>query len=354
MQDAKLKTAVLGLNDKGQALLEAASKIEHLQIQAIADKDTKLAETFAEKYNCTAYDDYRQLIIQNQLDCLLVAAAICNCDEYIRTAMKKKVNVLKLAPVARNFEEAVEFVHLAKTEDIKFAVANPYRFKQSHLALRQHLRDHRIEQVFLISVVCNVSQQPRLPWYTDPKLAGGAVLLRDCYQMIDQILFNFKMPELVYALTTNQAEDKQQRLYLTEDTALVSMKFADNFFATITASCRAGIGPEQKVLKVYGRDKMLTVSDTEFIASDSAGQIIEKMQSNDKPLNSMIKQLNSFALSILEPGENKLSSSAEENLKNMAVIESAYLSARTAMPEEPNRILKMAQIEPINIWPDRT
>jgi hypothetical protein len=35
----------------------------------------------------------------------------------------------------------------------------------------------------------------------------------------------------------------------------------------------------------------------------------------------------------------------------MAVIESAYLSARTGMPEEPGRILQMAQVEPLNIWP---
>jgi hypothetical protein len=33
----------------------------------------------------------------------------------------------------------------------------------------------------------------------------------------------------------------------------------------------------------------------------------------------------------------------------MAVIESAYLSARTGFPEEPARILQLAQIEPTNI-----
>ena len=57
----------------------------------------------------------------------------------------------------------------------------------------------------------------------------------------------------------------------------------------------------------------------------------------------MTRQMTNFALGILLPDENKLNSSGEENLKDMAVIESAYLSARTAMPEEPGRILQMAQ-----------
>jgi hypothetical protein len=52
--------------------------------------------------------------------------------------------------------------------------------------------------------------------------------------------------------------------------------------------------------------------------------------------------LKDFAQSILSPDENKLCSSGRENLKDMAVIESAYLSARTGFPEEPGRILQMA------------
>jgi hypothetical protein len=47
---------------------------------------------------------------------------------------------------------------------------------------------------------------------------------------------------------------------------------------------------------------------------------------------------------VLSPDKNKLASSGRENLKNMAVIESAYLSARTGFPEEPGRILQMASL----------
>ena len=88
----KLKTAVLGLKGDGEALLKTACETEYFQIQAVADKDTRLAEKVAANYNCEPYDDYRQLIIQNQLDCMLVAAPLYSCDEYVRSAIKKKLS----------------------------------------------------------------------------------------------------------------------------------------------------------------------------------------------------------------------------------------------------------------------
>ena len=349
MSEGKLKTAVLGLDDRGRFLLEAATQADYFVIAAVADKDASLAESTAYKYKCDHYDDYRQLIMQNQFDCLLVAAGIHSCDEYIKMAMKKKTNILKLAPPARNFQEAAEFVRLAEDENIKFAIANPMRFARSYLALREFLQQDRIEQIFLITSFCTAGNKHIGTWQTDPKLAGGGVLLHNCYQIIDQIVWNLATPQQVYSLNTNTAGDRQQRSYLTEDTAVVTMKFTDTFFGNLIAS--KVFGPEQEILKVYGKDKILTVSNARFIISDGLGQTNEESEYDDDELICTTKLLKNFALSILLPDKNKLCSSARENLNDMAVIEASYLSARTGMPEEPGRILKMAQTEPTNIQP---
>jgi len=344
MNEGKLNTAILGLNSGGQLLLQASEAVDCLEVQAVADKDTNLAEKIAGQYKCAAYDDYRQLIIQNQLDCLLVAEPIHSCDEYVRTAMKKKFNVLKLAPVARDFEEAAEFVRLAEEQDIQFAVGNPSRFAQSFVKLRQYLEEGKIEHVFLLNAFCNLGDDLQPGWRTDPKLAGGGVLLHDCYRMIDQVVSNFDMPQQVYSLNTNQAQDKQQRLYLTEDTAIVTMKFSDTFIGSFIASRRVGAGPKEEFLKLYGKDMILTAGDTHLTVSDGLGRVSEEMECDGDELACTTELLMSFAGSILSPETNKLCSSGRENLKDMAVIESAYLSARTGFPEEPGRILQMASL----------
>jgi predicted dehydrogenase len=310
----------------------------------VADKDTNLAEKIAGQSQCAAFDDYRQLIKQNQLDCLLVAAPMHSCDEYVRMAMKKKFNVLKLAPAARDFEEAAEFVRLGEEQEIQFAIANPSRYARSYVELRKLLIEGEIEHVFLITAFCNVGDHPELGWRTDPKLAGGGVLLHDCYRMIDQVVSNFDIPQQIYSLNTNQAQDKQQRLYLTEDTAIVTMKFSDTFIGNFIASRRAGTGPKEEFLKLYAKDKILTVSDTQLLVSDGLGRAIKKLKCGDDELACTTELLKSFAGSILSPETHKLCSSGRENLKDMAVIESAYLSARTGFPEEPGRILQMASL----------
>lgn len=340
MSNSKLKTAVLGLSDNGLLLLEAASKTGYFEIAAVADKDTSLAESTAYKYKCASYDDYRQLIIQNQLDCLLVAAGLYSCDKYVKMAMKKKFNVLKLPPLARNFEEAVEFVRLAENENIKFALANTSQFTQSFIALREFLQQGQIDQIFLITAVCTVGSQRIGPWQSDPKLAGGGVLLQDCYELINQIISTFGAPEQVYALNTNTAGDKQQRLYLTEDTAVLAMKFSTTTFANLIAS--RVFGAEQKYLKVYGKDKILTADSAHFTISDSLENVTQRSEYDDDRFVLMTKSLENFAMSILSPDKNKLCSSGRDNLRDMAVIESAYLSARTGFPEEPAKVLQRA------------
>ncbi len=344
MPDKKLKTAVLGLDDKGRLLLEAASQIQHLTIIAVADTDTNLAEKIAARYNCSPYDDYRRLIIENQLDCLLVAAPVHTCAEYLKAALKKKFHLLKLPPLARNFAEAAEFVQLADDQGVKFAVANTRRFAGgfesfSHLLDRQH-----ITHVFLIEAICNAAARRHQTWQTDPKLAGGGVLLHNAYEIIDLVNENFGAPQQVYALTTNTAADRQQRLYRTEDTALLTMKFTDTMFGTLISN--KTIGPARYEITVYAKDKILTVADSFFAVTDLLGKTLRRTRCACDLSESLRKQLTNFALAILEPDNNKLLGAADKNLRNMAVIESAYLSARTAMPEEPQRILKMTRIAP--------
>jgi UDP-N-acetyl-2-amino-2-deoxyglucuronate dehydrogenase len=342
MSDTKLKTAILGLEDNGLLLLQAVSSIDLFEIQAVADKDAELAKKISQQYNCPFYDDYRQLVIQNQFDCLFVAAGLYSCEEYVKTAMKKKCNILKAAPLAGNFEQAAELVRLAESENIKFAVANPARFSQSFIDFQQFFQHDRIEQPFLINVFCAAGDQLRPSWKTDPKLAGGGVLLHDCYEIIDRIICSFSVPQLVYSLSTTAAVDRQQRLYLTEDTSVVTMKFNDTFIANIIASRQ--IKPQQQCLTVYGKDKILTVTNSKFIVSDNLEQVSEKFEYDYSRPACIEKMLRNFALSILIPDENKFSSTARDNLKNMAVIEAAYLSARTGFPEQPAKILKMEQI----------
>jgi predicted dehydrogenase len=344
MATSILTAGILGLDKNGQLLLEAAHTSGHFHIQAVADLDPQRAEKTGAEFKCDAYTDYRQFIVRNQLDCLLVAADIHTCDEHLRAALRKKFNVLKLAPPARNFDEALGFVQVAESEKVHFAIANPARFMSSYRWAGELIRQGHVKQVYLVAAQCFVNDTGRVAWHADPKLAGGGVLMHRCYQMIDEMLSSFPLPQQVYALTTNQAPDKQQRLYLTEDAAVVCLKFTDALTGSITAMRRADIGPAETVLCVYGKDTVLTVKDNEVTLHADAEPTDRTWQFGQTEQDVMTRLVSSFANSIQMPDEHRLVSSATENLKNMAVLESAYLSARTGFPEEPARIPRISGV----------
>jgi len=315
---------------------------------AVADKDASCAERVGEEYNRRGYDDYRQLI-QTRFDCLLVAEGLNNCEQYVRSAMKDGVNILKLAPAARNFDEAAELVRLAENHGAKFAVANPQRFDARFVEFRRRLRLDSVRRFFLVTAACFVAERRRPAWQTDVKLAGGGVLLHDCYDIIDQIVWNFGIPQQIYAVNISSAGDKQQRLYLTEDTAVVTMSFSDTFIGTLMVSRACRRPAERKFIKVYGKEETLTFCGEGLKATEGNGQTNEQLEDGESRIICMKKVLASFALSILQPDKNKPPSSARENLSNMALIEACYLSARTGFPEQPARILQMARFEPTDV-----
>ncbi|MHC4132225.1 MAG: Gfo/Idh/MocA family protein [Planctomycetota bacterium] len=347
MVDSKLTTGVIGLNEHGRHLLEAASSSEYYEIAAAADKDTQLAERIGKEFGCRTYDDYRQLIIQNDLDCLLIGAGIYSCDEYLHAAIKKKFNILKWPPAARNFEETVELVKISEDNGVQFCIANVGRFSDSFSAFRKHIASGDIENIYLLEVVCNAGGEIFPAWHNDRELSGGGVLLRNCYKLIDQIIMSFSLPQEVYCVATNTAGDRQKRHYLTEDTAILTLKFREDFIGHIAAS--KAFGPQEAFLRVFGKERILTLRDDFISVTDMQGKALQEKRYTFEAKECTERLLEKYALSLLRADKNKPYSTGRENLKNMAVIESAYLSAKTGMPESVMRVLDMGQIEVINI-----
>ena len=196
--------------------------------------------------------------------------------------------------------------------------------------------------MFLLWASCSFSAADPPGWRADPKLAGGGVLLHDCYQLFDQLLLSFPLPEQVYALKTNQAPDKQQRLYLTEDTALVCLRFSDALMGSVVATRRDEIGPHRASIEIHAKEARLTVTEDQVELRTRDGRNDLKWRYDEEEQVATERLLSSFARSLQAPDQFPLTSSGAENLRTMAVLESAYLSARTGFPEEPARILQLA------------
>lgn len=334
-----LKTGLLGLNKTTSQMLDTLSGIENYELIAIADRDSELVEKTAKTYQCSGYDDYRLFITENKFNCLIIAIGIHRCYEYIKLAMDKGFNILKMPPAARNFEETRELVDIADKNNITFAIANTARVRRSFQDLAEFLKNVEAPDKHLLTATCYSAANEYPKWQNDPKLAGGGALLYDCYQIIDQILGNFGLPQQIFSLSTSLAGDRQQRLYTTEDLAVTTMKYSDTLFCNLVTG--RTLGPNRSEICVYTKDNILTADPDTFIISDNSGKVLEKRSLKQTYEDCLVLLLNNFAESILDPENVKCISSARQDLRNMALIQAAYLSARTAMPEQPESICRI-------------
>lgn len=355
MGSDKLKMGILGLDRRGQLAIRAIAQMPELQICAVADRDTPKADKAAALLACAAYDDYRQFIIQGEFDCLFVVAGLHSCLEFVRAALKEGIHVLKLAPMARDFEEAASLTELAEAEGCRFDIADPGAYIPSFNAFSDTLPPHSEGRPFLLRLFCDVGLLPgqdpveyqihpdaQDAWITDQELAGGGVLLHNCYHLVGHLVHCFGLPQQVYFLCNSQASERQQLHHLSEDTALVSMRFKENLIAELVAIRYWDDRARQESLTLHYKDRRIEVTLVGQSVYDGRGQVLEQTQCDFNELQIMQTMLSNYAASIVAPNEHVFSSTGRANLRVMAVMQAAYLSSKTGTPEDPERILGMA------------
>lgn len=343
-----LAVAAIGLTPLTETLLEIAWENPRLKIVAVGDKDAACAEATARKYECDAFTDYRQLVVQNQADLLITGAPPHQTVEHLRQALQKKTHILATCPWAVNFEMGAEFIRLARHEGVVFATTQSGRFSRAfeHIMTFLHNSVDQSNTIHLVTAVCHIpvgAIEPSQRWLYDPQLAGGGVLMQNCYNLIDELTLCFGLPQRVYTLTQSQAPDRQQRLSLTEDTAVVSMLFSDTLTAQVCAS--RTLGPARRHLRIHGKDLHLTATPEEVVVCDNAGAELEKAAYKDDLYPSLQRLMDNLIAHLISPTQTELYPEFGMDLNTLAVIEAAYLSARTGMPEEPSRILHLAGAE---------
>jgi predicted dehydrogenase len=354
MSSDKLNIGVLGLDRRGQLAIRAVSELSELRICAVADRDTQKADKAAALLECEAYDDYRQFIIQGEFDCLFVIAGLHSCLEFVRMALKEGINVLKLAPMARDFEEASSLTELAESQRCRFDIADPGSYVPSFNAFRDVLQQYAEEKPFLIRLFCDVGLLPgedpveyqihpdtQDAWITDQELAGGGVLLHNCYHLIGHLISCFGLPQQVYFLCNSLASDRQQLHHLSEDTALVTMRFGENLIAELVAIRHWDDRQREESLTLHHKERRIEVTLDRLSVFDGQGSLLNRTKCDFDELNIMQTMLSDYAASMTASQEHKFASTGKANLKVMAVMQAAYLSSKTGTPEDPERILGM-------------
>ena len=330
----RARVALLGLSEVGAEYLAVIRAHEQFDLVAVADTDPAPLRRFAEELHVRAYEDYRSLIAETShagLDLLFVAIEPFQSIEFVEMAAARGIAVFHKAPVARNIREAGRLMQRFRERGCPLVVSRPWLFEPAFEDLHQltELAGH----VFAATARVQIVDTPA-GWRGDSVRAGGGVLLNGAYEAVDLLVYLLGLPETVYAQCGTDTTPGAACKYDTEDVAIVSLRFGRGQVACVTA-CREATDSSWKMTLMGTRGVIsLTPEGMVITRREGAGPQSHAIQTPRR----VAPAINTFGASWLS-GELPFQSTVQEHLPTMAVIEAAYLSAKTGAPESPRSLL---------------
>ena len=333
-----MKVGLMGLGSGGQRVAEALLASSWCDLVAVGGRKSKRNETFTEAHPAiAAYDDFRSLIVENPLDALFVAVPPFLRGKYLSLAADRGLPVWMLTPPARRFDEALTLTERFEQAQCPLVVWRRWGIES---ALPADLTaPDRLGRLFFARGNVMTCWGDDFDWRGDSARAGGGVLLHRGYELIDTLVQAIGLPSTVYTITRGVSRPGGQFPYDTEDTAAVVCQFSQGAVAVLGACWTSG--PQQHELELHGTLGSIHVDPTGVICRDRSGDTITSRK--DRPANPLAASIEDF-LTTLRSNPDKLRSTLREHLPTMAVIQAAYLSARTGEPESPAIIFDMHHV----------
>lgn len=334
-----MKVGLMGLGRGGRQVAEALLASSWCELVAVASVRSRRIEAFAQEHPGIAVcDDYRSLIVAHPLEALFVAVPPFLRGKYLALAAERCIPVWMLTPAARRFDEALAIIERFKQAGCPIVVARSWGVEP---ALQpEAIGLDQLGRVFLGSGLVMTCWAEDLDWRGDSVRAGGGVLLDRAYNLIDAMVQTMGVPSSVYMMAKGVSRPGGRFPYDTEDTAVLACEFACGAVASITACWTSG--PPRWSLELHGTNGSISVDERRVVVRDRRGET---------PLGEHLRSANPFApaidefLSALGGNRANIRSSLVEHLPTMAVIQAAYLSARTGQPEHPQTIFQMHDVK---------
>ncbi|MEE8170793.1 MAG: Gfo/Idh/MocA family oxidoreductase [Phycisphaerae bacterium] len=342
---------------KGTALpwLDVINDEPDAVLIAVADREPGRTAEIVKRRGALFEDDDRALLIHHRLDVVVVALSPAGVERVLPTAAEHGVAALLESPPARSFEEALASTKRFEEAGLPLLVCSGWRLDDALAGFRQ--MESRFGPVIQASAHVSKPLPAPLGWRADRVRAGGGVLASAAYDALDMLLDVMGLPADVLA-TVRRVGYPSAQPYDVEDAATLMMRYDDNTVATVIA--RWGPPPEQAVVHLSGRggcitvaNGVLTIHDPDEAASNDAPKRVvygKKTDSAPRPaertraVRAIIDALRSVPNKSEPP--HGATTALRDHLPTVAVLESAYLSARTGEPEPPHQAYERSGVTP--------
>ena len=188
MINTKLKIALLGVSHWHVPLYLPG--LPDNSVVAVSDNSDSIAKNFASKYDCPAYVDYRQMIVDTKPDFVFAFAQHHQMKEVAEYLLKENIPFSIEKPVGLNTEEVEALYEYAEKNGSFCAIPFVWRYSETVNDLKSKYLTSNIVHMSYKFIVGPPSRYiGTSPWMLSLKTAGGGCMTNLGVHFIDIALF---------------------------------------------------------------------------------------------------------------------------------------------------------------------
>jgi len=316
--NASLNFALVGCGRIAQTHLEAIASIPECKLKGVADVRKKAAKSVAEQFGCKTYEDYHQVLDENQVDAVVICTPPHTHAEISTFFLENGVHVLCEKPLALSIEDATHMVDTAEEKGCLLMMASKFRYVDDLIRAKGVVDSGILGDIVLFENVFCSKVDMRDRWNAHKDIAGGGVLVDNGSHSVDIARY------LLGPIAKVQAEEgKRVQKLEVEDTARLYFRTESETMGAVDLSW--SLYKERKsYIELFGTEGALSIGwkCSKYRQSEKLDWVIFG-EGYDK-LACFRKQLENFVGCI--KGRDLPVITATDSLESVKVIEAAYKS----------------------------
>ncbi len=233
----KVRIGVIGCGAITQIIhLPVLSKMEDVEIVAIADNDKTKLEALAAKYKIVqSFTDHTKLLALEDMD----AVHICTPNHLHASmtveALSAGKHVLVEKPIARTYDEAKMMADEARKRKKKLMVGMNHRFRPDAMVLKNFVKGKELGKIFYTKSgwLRRRGSWNESEWSKKKNISGGGVFMDLGIPMLDLSIWLMENPKVksVYSAMYNHYQKEG-----IEDSATVMIRFENDAILSLEVS----------------------------------------------------------------------------------------------------------------------
>ncbi|MBI2426789.1 MAG: Gfo/Idh/MocA family oxidoreductase [Candidatus Kerfeldbacteria bacterium] len=287
----KLRCAVIGVGNMGKNHVRTYLELEEIQLVAVADTNTALAQENVRGSRVTAYSDYTEMISEVKPNAVSICVPTALHYQIAKYCLEKKIHVLLEKPIAETMKEGKGLLSIAKSHKCVFLIGHIERFNPSIIKVKELIDKGDLGNITAI-IARRVGGFP-------PQIKDANIAIDLAIHDID--IVNYLLDDLPVTISVNKQKNHiEQR----EDSVEFFLKYKK-----ASAYIQANWITPVKIRK-------LNITGTEgYLEMDYITQQIEFQKSNYKKFRETNGDFSDYVLRFSEPDRITISVAKREPLR---------------------------------------